>query len=46
MVLDLNMTGNKVVSGTVLAFTTSQMCQYCLINIAEELLLSFSFVLL
>lgn len=45
-VLDLNMTGNKVVSGAVSPLTTSQVYEYCLIAIMEKLLLSFSFAVL
>lgn len=46
MSLDLNMTGNKVVSGTVSHLATSQACWFCLIPVMEELLLSLSFALL
>lgn len=46
MALDLNMTGNKVVSGTVSPLTTSQVCWFRLIPVMEEVLLSLSFALL
>lgn len=45
MALDLNMTGNKVVSGTVSPLTTSQVCWFYLIPAIQELLLSLSFAL-